>query len=147
MRARDAGVGHVLLLHTQRIRGVPRLYPKMHVGTYSHDAELAGHVLRTLCFALQRYLGFTTLKQTAGQEEPLSPQCCSVPTHSAVAHAEFSHGMASLWLPSAEPAPTPRNYNGSLASLKERFPGHICNFAESRSPNGWLDIFQSSLDL
>lgn len=43
--------------------------------------------------------------------------------------------MALRRLPSAEAAPTPRNNNGSLASLKERFPGHICNFAESHSPN------------
>lgn len=87
-----------------------------------------------------------TLKQAAGEEEPPSPRCPPVPAHSAVAHVGFGCGTAPSQLPSAEPAPTPRNDNVSLASLKEHFPGHICNFAESHSPNGWLEILHGSLD-
>lgn len=86
-----------------------------------------------------------TLKQAAGQEEPPALRCPSVPAHSAVAHAGFGRGMAPRRLPSAEPAPMPRNDNGCLASSKELFPGCICNLAESRSPNRRLEILHSSL--
>lgn len=61
MRARDTGRGRVLLLPTQRAKGGPRPYLKVHTGAHRPDTELSGHVPWTLCFAAWRYLGSTSV--------------------------------------------------------------------------------------
>lgn len=144
MRARDGGKGHVQLLRTQGTRCGPG-QTQNHILdstalTLSSPCTSCGHfALR--CGDILLFPALATLRQAAGREEPASPRCPLAPARSAV----HPRCLAPHRLPNSEPAPAPRNNPGSSDSTKERFPGRFCNFAESHSANGRLEMLHSSL--